>query len=418
MRFLFKLVLLLVVAVPLAAAWALYLAIDLEPTLRRAAEITPPNIKRAKQVLDQNDPRKLETAARQSITLSQQDLDVAVNYLAHFYANGSARLTLKNDEAEVTASLSPPRFPVIVYFNVSAVLTGGSPLPQFEQLRVGRLPIPGFLADWLIARIMTRLVGKDALDAAVQMIKQIDLRNDHIDVAYEAPSNLRYKLPGAILSPNDQERLRVYQERLSLVSNTAKVTNVSLTELLVALFELAELRSRQGNAVAENRAALLVLAFYVNGKPLETILPAADKWPRATEQTVTLNGRVDFSKHFIVSAALAASAGTPLADAVGLYKEIDDSRGGSGFSFNDIAADRAGARLGEQAAANAEAAVKLQQRVSAGIREKDIMPATKDLPEFMPEAEFKKRYGGIGAPAYKQMMSNIERRVAALALYR
>jgi hypothetical protein len=169
--------------------------------------------------------------------------------------------------------------------------------------------------------------------------------------------------------------------------------------------------------VAENRAALVVLAFYVSSKPLAAILPAAD-WLPTKAQTVTLNGRDDFSKHFIVSAALAANAGTPLADALGVYKEIEDSRGGSGFSFNDIAANRAGVRFGEQAAANAEVAVKLQQRVSAGIHEKDIMPATKDLPEFMPEAEFKKRYGGIGAPGYERMMNDIERRIAALALYR
>jgi len=418
MRFLSKLVLLLVFTVSLATAWALYLAIDLEPTLRRAAEITPSNIKRAKQVLDRNDLRRLQTGTRQSVTLSQQDLDLAANYLAHFYANGSARLTLKNDKAEVTASLRPPQLPVIFYFNVSAVLTEGSPLPQFEQLRVGRLSIPGFMADWLMARVMSQLLGKDALDAAVQMIKQVDLRNGRLAVAYEWPSNLRYKLPGAILSPDDQERLRVYQERLALIGNAAKARNISLTELLVALFELAEIRSAQGDAVAENRAALLVLAFYVDGKPLGTILPAANEWPRAKEQTVTLNGRDDFAKHFIVSAALAANAGSPLADAVGVYKEIDDSRRGSGFSFNDIAADRAGVRFGEQAAANDKTAMKLQQRLSAGTGEKDIMPATKDLPEFIPEAEFKKRYGGVGAPAYKQMMADIERRIAALALYR
>ncbi len=418
MRFLSKVVFLLFLSVPVAIVCVLYLAIDLEPTLRRAAEITPWNIKRAQQVLDQNDPRNLRTATRQSVILSQQDLDVAINYLAHFYANGSARLTLKNDKAEVAASLRPPQFPVIFYFNVSAVLREGSPLPQFEELQIGRLPIPGFVADWLVARVMTQFLGKNRLDTVVQMIKQIDLKNGQLAVVYEWPSDPRQKLPGAILSPDDQERLRVYQERLALISNAGKVTNVSLTELLVALFELAEIRSAQGNAVAENRAAILVLAFYADGKPLAAILPAADAWPRIREQTVTLNGRDDFSKHFIISAALAANAGSPLADAVGVYKEIDDSRGGSGFSFNDIAADRAGARFGEQAAANAKAARKLQQRVSAGIHEKDIMPATKDLPEFMPEAEFKKRYGGVDAPAYKRMMNDIEHRVAALALYR
>lgn len=46
---------------------------------------------------------------------------------------------------------------------------------------------------------------------------------------------------------------------------------------------------------------------------------------------------------------LAAYAGTPLADVVGLFKEMEDSRGGSGLSFNDIAADRAGTRMGELA---------------------------------------------------------------------
>ncbi len=418
MRFLSNLVFLLILAVPLALACALYLAIDLEPTLRRAAEITPTNIKRARQLFEQNDPRKLRTAARQSIILGQQDLDVAVNYLAYFYANGSAQLTLNNDRAEVTASLSPPRFPVILYFNVSAVLTDGSPLPRFEQFQVGRLPIPGFIADWMIARVMKQVLGEDTYAAAIQMIKQIDLRNGQVALAYEAPPNLQSKLPGAVFAPADQERLRVYQERLALISKTAKATSVSLTELLVALFELAESRSAQGNPVAENRAALLVLAFYVNDKPLETVFPAAKEWPRAMSQKVTLSGRDDFAKHFIVSSALAANAGSPLANAVGVYKEIDDSRSGTGFSFNDIAADRAGSRLGEQAAASAEAALKLQQRVSAGIRENDIMPATKDLPEFIPEAEFKNRYGGVDGPAYKQMMSKIERRIEALALYR
>ena len=45
------------------------------------------------------------------------------------------------------------------------------------------------------------------------------------------------------------------------------------------------------------------------------------------------------------------------------------------------------------------------------------MPVTEDLPEFMPESEFKQRLGGIDAPQYKKMMDDIERRVAALMLY-
>jgi uncharacterized protein YfiM (DUF2279 family) len=119
--------------------------------------------------------------------------------------------------------------------------------------------------------------------------------------------------------------------------------------------------------------------------------------PRPVGHTVTLTGRDDFAKHFIVSAVLAANAGGPLSDAVGLYKEIEDSRGGSGFSFNDIAADRAGTRFGEYAVIGSSVR-QLQQKLSAGISEKEIMPATQDLPGFMPEAEFNRRFGGIDAP--------------------
>jgi uncharacterized protein YfiM (DUF2279 family) len=220
------------------------------------------------------------------------------------------------------------------------------------------------------------------------------------------------------LPPADQERLRAYNRRLTEVSRSAQTTNVSLADLIVPLFALAAERSPRGDPVAENRAVILVLTFYVNGRPLATILPTAKNWPHPDAHEVLLNRRDDFAKHFIVSAALAAYAGTPLSDAVGVYKEIADSRGGSGFSFNDIAADRAGTRFGEWAAQSPVSARNLQQRLAAGILEQEIIPTTEDLPEFMPEPEFKRRFGGVDAPAYKQMMAEIERRVAALALYR
>ena len=417
MRFVSKVILILVIAIPLAAACALYLALDRAPMVRRAAEITPANIQRAKQIIEQNNPRRLRSGNRQSVTINQQDLDIAANYLAYFYANGSARLILRNDQAELAASIRPPSIPPVIYFNLTAVLIEGAPMPHFKQFRVGRLEIPGFLVDWAVERVLTRFLGVDAIEAATQSIKQVALKNDQLAITYEWQSNLRDKLRSAVFSPDDRERLRAYHERLTLISEAQKAKGVSLTELMVALFELAEVRSRQGGEAAENRAAIVVLAFYVNGQPLGEILPAAKDWRRLDGRTVTLNGRDDFAKHFIVSAALAAKAGGPLSDAVGLYKEIEDSRGGSGFSFNDIAANRAGTRFGEYAVIGTSVR-QLQQKLSAGISEKEIMPATQDLPEHMPEDEFKRRFGGVDEPEYKKMMAEIERRVASLPLYR
>ncbi len=203
---------------------------------------------------------------------------------------------------------------------------------------------------------------------------------------------------------------------LTAQSGTSQV--LTLDALLVPMLALARERSAQGRAVEENRSMLVVLAFYVNGKGLAALVPSARTWPMPRRRMVTLAGRTDFPQHFTISAALAASAGSPLSDAVGLYKEVDDSRRGSGFSFNDIAADRAGTRFGEMATARASDIQRLYRTAEGGLRESDLVPDVRDLPEFMTEAEFKRRFGGVGQPAYVKMLAEIERRIAGLPLYR
>ena len=127
----------------------------------------------------------------------------------------------------------------------------------------------------------------------------------------------------------------------------------------------------------------------------------------------TLRGRPDFPLHFLISAFVAAEGGGPLADAVGVYKELLDAQGGSGFSFNDIAADRAGTRLGLRLVRQARAT---QQRLAEPVTEDELMPSVTDLPEHLTQAEFKRRFGGMGAPAYLAMMASIEARLDRLPL--
>ena len=59
----------------------------------------------------------------------------------------------------------------------------------------------------------------------------------------------------------------------------------------------------------------------------------------------TLRGRQDLMQHFLLSAAIQASAGTKSAEAVGLAKELHDASYGSGFSFADWCADLSGISL-------------------------------------------------------------------------
>src|SRR5687768_9304552 len=153
MRFLFKLILLLILALPFILAGAVYLAIDTEPNINRAAEITPSSIERAKHILDQNDPRKLKSGARRTISVSASDLDLAANYLARQYAAGGARVHLHRGTARVGASLKLPVISSPIYLNFDAVLTEDGALPRLASLRVGKLSIPAGMAHWLIPRL-------------------------------------------------------------------------------------------------------------------------------------------------------------------------------------------------------------------------------------------------------------------------
>lgn len=217
-------------------------------------------------------------------------------------------------------------------------------------------------------------------------------------------------------SNSERDQLALYQARLTELTRIG-VGPLGLTDLLQPLFQLAAERSQKGDAIEENRAIIRVLAFYVNQKDIGKLVPGLAGWTKPVWRTVTLQKRSDLTQHYLVSAFLAADAGSPLADAVGLYKEIQDSKGGSGFSFNDMAADRAGTRMGELAIASNDSA-KLVQAVLKNADEADIMPKTADLPEFISEADFNRRFGGLQGKAYLNMMAEIEQRIEALTINR
>lgn len=415
MRFFLKLIFLLLFSLPLAIGAAVFLAVDTQPAINRAAEIAPASIERAKRILDQNDPRKLKSGTRRTVTVNAGDLDLVANYLAHRYGGGSARVELHSGGALVGASLKVPLVPVKLYVNVNATVIEQSPLPAIERLRIGKLPIPSWLAHYVIAKVPALVRADLDLSTVTQIIQKVTIKERNVALTYKWQEGALKTLRAAVLPAKDQERIAIYQERLVSVAQKHSGKKVSLIDFLIPFFRLAKERSAQGVAVDENRAAILVLAVYTNGGSFEKILPEMKSRPKPVQHELLLSQRDDFAKHFIVSAALAVCAGSPLSDAVGLFKEISDSRGGSGFSFNDIAADRAGSRFGEVAAA---AAKKLQTAVGAGVKESDLMPATADLPEFMAEAEFKRRFGGVGGAEYNKMMADIERRIAALPLYR
>jgi hypothetical protein len=415
MRKLALVVTVLFLAVPLILLILLFLAIEDHPRVDRQVIFTPEHIARAKYIVDahrfQARPGMLVMT-----NVRPSDVDLAANYLANRFAKGSAQVALAEQRAHVRVSL-PLQNVTGAYLNIEAILAETRGLPQPRSVRIGKLPLPDALSELLASQFVNWIQHNPEYRAPLDSIRLIKMSPNQLSFLYRWEGGFSREFRTSVMDKEERERLLRYQTLLAENSRHF-VGKTPLSQVLPSLARQAIIQSKTGDAAAENRALILAAAFYVVGISLEQLLPEAVAWPRPVPHVITLDGRDDFAKHFMASAAIAAYADTALADAIGLYKEVEDSRSGSGFSFNDLAADRAGTKFGEKSVAGKEAAQKLQRRVASGLIDSDLMPAWSDLPEFMPEAEFKRRFGGIDAPAYQRMMQKIEQRVAALSVLR
>lgn len=417
MRFVFRAFILLLVALPFLAVAAIAMCFQSQPLVTGIAQLTPQDIERAKRVVTAQDPRKAGPDGLQTVAIDEQDLGLALNYLLSRFGQGAARVVLRPGTASLQVSLELPRNPIGRYVNIDAAFREAEAAPHFDHLKIGSLPVPRMIADYLLREGLRRLTATDRGQLTATVVKSASFRDGKLAVTYRWSEDIAMQARAVLLAPEDQARLRAYQERLAdTVERAPRV--ISLATLMPPLFQLALDRGAAGDPVRENRAAIIVLALYAIGKPLDKFVPAAMQWRKPARRSVTLAGREDFPKHFLVSAAIAAEAGSPLADAIGVYKEIEDSRGGSGFSFNDIGADRAGTRFGEVASQSPGRARELARALASDVEESDFMPDVSDLPEFIGERDFRRRFGGPGAPAYQRMMDDIEERLGATPLYR
>lgn len=402
-------------ALLLAAALAWGLAVDDEPTVDARDDVTAADVDRAVALARRHDPRRALPGQLRRVLLGERDVDLLVAQAAQRALGARTRVRLHAGRLELHASLA---LPAGRWLNADVALRQGDGLPQVERLRIGRLPLPPALALPLLRWAATqRGVPADALQL-VEWIDQVTLAPGHVAVAYRIDRDSVRRLRAALVAPADRERLQAHHAHLAARVRDLPGRTLSLSTLMRAQFALAAVRSRAGgddDAAAENRAALLALALYANHRSPALLVPEASAWPAARPLAVTLRERHDLALHFIVSAVIAAEAGTPLADAVGLWKELDDTRrGGSGFSFADLAADRAGTRLGEAAVRDAR---RLQLALAEAV-EGDFMPDVAALPEFLSAREFAARFGGVGAAAYERQAAEIESRIDALPVWR
>lgn len=396
------------------------LLIDRQPLVLRQEANTQHYFAATRNIL-RNTAKSPGQAKLRNIALGEEDLTAMANYaLIRKGFSGAALVKIEGDRLVVLATIKLPTHVDDYYLNLKLVADDAEPMAFIRQVKMGYIALPKPLAWWLgwwLAH--TTHIGR-YVQLTSPLFQSVRIGEGRLRIALDWDPDIMGQAQDLVADLADKERLRVYHAKLAeVVAGSQTRRFIGLTLLIRSLFALAKERSESegGDAREENRAVILLLATYANGKNLGPAIFPSDSSRPLPRREVLLSRRVDAAQHFTTSALLATSGHRAFTDMVGLAKEYNDTHGGSGFSFIDLAADRSGAVFGKMAVGAEESARKVQEILSQAQDESAFMPGIEDLPEHLSAEDFANQFGDINSPQFLAVKQRIEERIAALRLY-
>lgn len=326
-------------------------------------------------------------------------------------ATGYRHLAARLDGGRIDVALSLPA-PLGQWLDLSvSVANAPDSFPPLD-VRIGRIPLPRWagrqvaeLGRWWLRRRGTELPPLDQLVRGVSVSGHVAT----LDLALPGEGRLiEDALESGGFAPNPEQTAAIY---CGLVAAQQRDPTSDFAAHVRRAFAGSDASPERA------RAAFAALAILTAPDRVDEVVPAAAaaarRCPALPGPTPLLQGRDDLAKHWAVSATLGATLGPGAARAIGEWKELSDSlAGGTGFSFVDLAADRAGLRAALRAVAP-ETAGQEAARLARIDADRLLPPTVKAQAEGMTEAEFRARYGDLDARRYAAAIRDIDRMLDA-----
>ena len=356
-------------------------------------------------------------------------------------------VVIQHNTAKLDAAVELPLPKPFKYLNISGLLLPNEQGLLLGDINVGGISLSGkrFLsfAQWII----NTFVEKDLGTTMTEMVQWVKIFDDKVEVSIDIPqdlNNIEDKKSGFVAlreklslfggKIDDPKRVASYYAHFVRQLDVIKLPyneRLSITFYIDLMFSIVEqqqandlIDNKQPSAIQENSAAFMALAVYFGSESFELMIGDTKNLSRKQhlnrellQRVVTLNNRVDLQKHFIYSVAFQLFSNTAASDTIGELKEFLDSDGGSGFSFADLMADRAGTRLAQLVTSNEKTARKVQLLLKKNTQESDFMPKVKGLPEGISAEKFEKQYVNAHSADYQKMLDFIDNQLASLPLY-
>ena len=419
MKIILRLIGIVISTVVIVCALLIVFGISDTPTVTVGWTLTHDDIVRAKKILYEGSKTKPDEIG--IIVLTQPDINLAANYLFNRYRKSAVKIELKDNIVRFIVTMTLPKNYLGQYLNISFRFgnEGNNELPSLKKFKAGELLLPAKFSAFVIDNIIRRTSLNEYFILATRPIRSIIIDQEKVTISYHSSLENLIQAQNVLADGGKNNDLDIYQQKLTdVIAQHDSTWRLSLADLLKPLFTLAYQRSNLENAIDENKMAIITINNYVNRKETKKFLSL----PLATLNTdkrypTFLYKRIDLAQHFIGSAAITASMNDQISKTVGEEKELSDAQGGSGFSFVDLAADKAGTRFGEMATSSPESARKLQKKLSEIKDYTDFMPDPSDLPEHMDDTEFKRRFESVDSAIYQELSKQIDERIIATPIY-
>jgi len=377
-------------------------------------ELNSADIQRAKSILHAN---KQASDKPLNLNLTERDLNIACTYLLNVYTNSQSQIQIVDNYISFDLRFALPKNLFGRYLDMQFQLhTPDKQTPKINHLHIGKIAIPDSYAGLFIDTLIEQTRLDNYLKVIRQNLKLFRIQNQTLHLVYQSAITANSNFQQLLTPKTDNLALEPYQEKLNQALREHDPDwRLSLSNVLRPLFQLAWERSTAKNAIAENRLAIFVANRYVNYYPGSTA--HRQKTDTTPKYSVFLYKRIDMAQHFMWSATVTAIGSSQLANILGLKKELSDAKKGSGFSFIDLAADRAGIYFGKQATASPEQALKIQEKMATIENYQAFMPDIRDLPESLTSQAFTEQYQSIHSARYQKVLEDIDQRIAASKIY-
>lgn len=297
------------------------------------------DLKRAQSLAETYRPSQLVAGERYVVSLSARELNLLATSAATAISYGHyANIKLLVEEDQMTAQVSLPilRNTIGRWLNLTAtfrVVPGE--LPKQRHLTLGDWQLPQWINQQLEDRWQTNLPSEwvRLWRAAQVKLSVLDAR---ILVGFTWIPETNMLLSDFYL-PDDATNQATAKRVITALTDIVGVdkTPMKLNQFLAAL--LAQVMPTP----EELPVVMVALAQYISGNPIGPMYAVNELTPPVI--SLTLSGRRDLARHYLISATLASQTGDNIAGQLGYLKELSDADNrSSGFSASDLLANQGG----------------------------------------------------------------------------